>query len=1611
MLLKVVLRSFFALIFGLSICVCCMMIAKLASGDSRIVSAETSSETVRYIKCEGDFVAFAKECNGGNDFAGYTINLRKDLDFGLGKSVDATGAKVTYSCSEYAIKGTFKGKFYGGSHSIKGINLDATSGVTALFSSLKGEVCDLSLEVNFDGQNKSVETTYRISALANTAGTGADVHNCYIKFSISNANNFKQTQYYMLASNAAGSAKFNDLYLEAKGLKPKIYYANSNYSSTNINAKLENVDECNYNVVKFTSNNYWTEYENKQVLKLMLPKTSETTQPSDQTGDGDSNKETDKSNTSEQTDYSGAGDQTSDKTETQISSLTPKLAVSEFTYSGKMPSIEICFEGATEDVGYELSYDTTATKLGEVGDYSATISLVDTSKYNLTTNLVNFKINPYEITIKWDDKTTFEYNGKEQAPNFSFDRIDFAPELSIEYKQKFTDVGEYTAELIAPDNFSISNPTCEMKILPYTLYFTWENTSLTYNADYQFPTVKVAPNDIISDDDLELSGDQKEASSTAYLAVAKLKKENKNIVLDKSATCEYHINPVKITVEWKDKTTFEYNAQNQQLGFSLILPDFAKEDYFYTELCAKPCVDDEILQEAVAVGAYTIRVKTKAEYQTNYYVLNGRADFEITKYQLRVEWDEKRVFEYSGQEWFPEYKINLPDFCDSLKYMEVEKWKNVGKYTAYLYHQSDTIELTNFTCPFEIVKCPITLTWYDTNLTYNGTIQYPKVKCENMDFEDIKLSVSVKDESKNQGNYTATATITSANASNFKITDETASTKFTINPYEFIPQWDTSEIVFDGNPHAPKLLNNLPNFADGVSIVTSISLANNNFENFKITSPDCVFAIVPAKVWVTWENSDLVYNGKIQYPKFTFDKTFANQYDIENAGADAKEYTAKIVSKSTNYEFENAEVSYIIKQYTVALRWENTLLTYNAQAQKPSATYTETEFCKNLDISVSGEQIKAGTYWATATIDEQKFPNFALSNTTQEFTINPKELHVNWLTTSAVFDGTPLGPEFEVSGGFEDVQVNCPSYTACGSYEVILECKNPNYSLDSSTNTFTITAKPIKITWSELEFTFDDEFHIPIAIYEGVKLEVSGAQQSAGEHVATCVGEIENCKIMNDTQKYTIKKRKISVSWVGDKFVYNGKTQDPQALYSLPNFANPADFEVIGGAIKAGNGYVAEVVCHNNNYELENATAIFEIEARAVEIEWGNSSLTYNGVAQMPKFGYSKDDVVGEIEITASGAGQSADTHTVTLTSQDPNFRLTNATIEYQISPYIINIEWDKNSIIYNNSPQKPQFLAQIPQFANDLKIVCSGAGVEVGNYSVTATIDADCANASNFALSNATANFEILPCVLELVWSDVDATFTGEFHIPTANYATDIAFAPLPKITVLGSESRVGNYVATATIDDRNFALSNPECPFSITPQEVEYQCEQAVIQISAPNEQIVDKIDIKDVGEKELSVPVGQSFIFGFEISAVVKSAVTQNGALCATAVTTLFADANSATSNENISGKYLITLSLSESISVPENANLYLYNGETCTLLTYSMEGNTLKFATSELGTVFLSKPQNDLALLPLTISLGSVSALLLVTGVVVAVSLKRRKSNRSANTLTTNSNQTA
>ena len=410
----------------------------------------------------------------------------------------------------------------------------------------------------------------------------------------------------------------------------------------------------------------------------------------------------------------------------------------------------------------------------------------------------------------------------------------------------------------------------------------------------------------------------------------------------------------------------------------------------------------------------------------------------------------------------------------------------------------DTTKITN-TVDFTIAPKSIGVAWTNTELIYNGLAQIPTATATDLVGGD-SLTLTVTGAQTNAGSYTAT--VAAFEQGNYKLAEE-ATIEFTIAPKSIGVEWTNTAFEYDGEPHKPTAtatglvgedtltLNVTGEQTNAGSYTATVAAFEQG--NYKLAGDATTeFTIAPKTVSVAWGNTEFTYNGLAQVPTATAtDLVGGDSLTLTVTGAqtnagDDYTATAEITGGEDmgNYVLDesSASTSFTIAPKSIGVEWsESVSFTYNGSAQVPTATATGLVGGDSLTLTVTGEQMNAGSYTATVAAASVTGNYKLAEDATVEFTIARKTVSVAWGTTELTYNGSAQKPTAKVgeaqglvSGDdlqitVRDAQTNAGSYTATA--EITGGEDMGNYVLDESSvrTSFTIAPKPITITFTSDE--------------------------------------------------------------------------------------------------------------------------------------------------------------------------------------------------------------------------------------------------------------------------------------------------------------------------------------------------------------------------------------------------------------------------------------------------------------------------------------------------------------------------------------------------------------
>ncbi len=521
-------------------------------------------------------------------------------------------------------------------------------------------------------------------------------------------------------------------------------------------------------------------------------------------------------------------------------------------------------------------------------------------------------------------------------------------------------------------------------------------------------------------------------------------------------------------------------------------------------------------------------------------------DFKIEPKPVTLEWTAPKDLVYDGNKKIPTAKVtnlvNDKETCDVYTALASGDDINVGTGEfKYFTYKATGLSNANYKLPenatspqYTITPKPVTLTWTNTTLTYNGQAQKPTAQITSGDLVgDDTCTVTVEGAQTNAGTYTATAT--GLSNTNYKLPDNVndVTTKYTIIPKTVTLTWKNTTFTYDGNPHAPIAtyldvndkeqqaeieITSPAGIKSAIDAGTYEATAKISNTNYAISGESAqTFIINKAQVTLTWYMpTDLVYDGNAKNPTATYDDVNGKKQQavieitspagIESA-IDAGTYTAEAKISNTNYAISGeSDQTFIINKAQVTLTWDVGTYIYNGQEQAPTAQITSGLVSGDTcTVEVEGA-IVAGTHTATASLSGADKDNYTITNGTENFTIDKAQLTIkaNDITISvggtpeytATYTGFVNGENETVLKGKLDFKCDyrADEENQEGTYDITPGgLTSNNYNITYETGTLTVTSeKPVTRPVFAENLTYDGTAHDLITNFATILQEIDG---------------------------------------------------------------------------------------------------------------------------------------------------------------------------------------------------------------------------------------------------------------------------------------------------------------------------------------------------------------------------------------------------------------------------------------------------------------------------------------------------------------------------------------
>ncbi len=567
-------------------------------------------------------------------------------------------------------------------------------------------------------------------------------------------------------------------------------------------------------------------------------------------------------------------------------------------------------------------------------------------------------------------------------------------------------------------------------------------------------------------------------------------------------------------------------------------------------------------------------------------------------------------------------------------------------------------------------------------------------------------------------------------------------------------------------------------------------------------------------------------------------------------------------SGKSNYKWADGavyEIDFEITALEVSVAWGANSFEYDGTVKAPTATATGVgQESVNIILTIKNAQsevvpegaVNAGNYTAEATTDNG---NYTLTNATKEFEITKKAITVGVTVEDWTYGETASVPSVSGNDGQGEVtylyvgQTNAGTEyssatapTDAGTYTLTVSiAQTQNYQAGEATSAqFTVNKKQVERPQADgTSFTYNGlkQTYNPVG-YDADTMTVANNQQTNADtyQVEVSLKDTYNCEWategeQTETFEFTIAKKTLTDNTAHVTGTYNATGYSLEI--ALNGFENGENLSTAGGVVKYGT---EEGVYTLDSYSVKDATTAvtvyyqivfanyvtvvgsgtITVNAKSIEVTWGDLSQSYTGEALKPTATVSRDDIEGDDVVTVSVKTVSDDeevqaidvgTYNAVATTQNANYELTNATVDnfvitaadfesaVNIAGWTYGDKANLPTVTYN--PGNGAVVYVYNGTANDETQLSDSqsAPKKAGSYTVTATIAAN----GNYAAKVVSADFTIAKKTV-----DVPAVEDKQYDGTLQN--SGIVENEYYTVSDAGGKD-IGPYTATLTLKDKD--------------------------------------------------------------------------------------------------------------------------------------------------------------------------------------------------------------
>ena len=553
---------------------------------------------------------------------------------------------------------------------------------------------------------------------------------------------------------------------------------------------------------------------------------------------------------------------------------------------------------------------------------------------------------------------------------------------------------------------------------------------------------------------------------------------------------------------------------------------------------------------------------------------------------------------------------------------------------------------------------------------------------------------------------------------------------------------------------------------------------------------------------------------------------------------------------SNNYSITYPTGTLVVVQKVVGLAWGTTAFTYGREEYCPTATATGLVNNDECIVTVTGGQLNAGSYTATAvdlSSDNYKLP----AATTTSFTISPKTVEFEWTAPEdLIYDNTAKEPSVVIG-----------NICAGDEYWVMASLTSGKNNVNAGTFTFTVTAignanyvLPDAAYRVSPEYTIEPKDIATATITLGSALTYNGTTQTqtvtsvvvdgltatftpsdntgknAGNYTLTVTGYGNFTG--SATKGFSIAKKDLTI-YANDHAITYGDAPANNGV-SYNGFVAQEDENVLTGSAaytysytqygNVGSYDINVTGFGSDNYAIEYETGVLTVGKKELTVTANDRTITYgdepanSGVAYSGFVGSDNENVLGGNWDYAYAYTQYGDVGSYGITVSGltaTNYEFAYVAGTLTVDRYEVVISWSETTLRYTGSEQNPTASASVLN-GDDYELTLSEGNVTVGSYTATVLTITN----GNYVLptTGLTCGYTILPAYvtaptpMDRYYSYTGEVLTFEFvsfdsSLYTANNNTRIVGGSQTVYVVLNDKDNY--YWTDETTDDLEFVFT----------------------------------------------------------------------------------------------------------------------------------------------------------------------------------------------------------